>query len=374
MMNLILILINLIKMFKKEKDYGFNLHPRTDFSLLRAMKPSVYDHLGLFQGYCFAWREKHQRQFTVRACLKNLYKMLDLNRHPLLRTTSRRSAPLGDPRGIPKLSRKFSQRKSYLRVRERAITSVHNFKFEGSVNIFVASTSAKKIFFEVNIDIAKMSDFVGSDLSLFDGLLEQLGDSMEYISDEGTMPNLNNLELDFTNEFDMDMFNDPSNPTSSPLASNIVNVPATSNQEHSMNIPNEIELTWTPDQFFTGSMLTPVTESELQLTGSVTQPELQLTGSVTQPELQLQQIEKEKNNQASREYRQRKKSKLAALQDEAKELEQKNQQLRMKEAALQEIVNRLKSKLVSVLANERTGSKRHHDDDHLDKSGKKLKL
>merc|ERR1711930_12023 len=113
-------------------------------------------------------------------------------------------------------------------------------------------------------------------------------------------------------------------------------------------------------------MLTPVTESELQYTGSVTQPELQLTGSVTQ-------IEKEKNNQASREYRQRKKSKLAALQDEAKELEQKNQQLRMKEAALQEIVNRLKSKLVSVLANERTGSKRHHDDDHLDKSGKKLK-
>jgi len=400
MMNLILILINLIKMFKKEKDYGFNLHPRTDFSLLRAMKPSVYDHLGLFQGYCFAWREKHQRQFTVRACLKNLYKMLDLNRHPLLRTTSRRSAPLGDPRGIPKLSRKFSQRKSYLRVRERAITSVHNFKFEGSVNIFVASTSAKKIFFEVNIDIAKMSDFVGSDLSLFDGLLEQLGDSMEYISDEGTMPNLNNLELDFTNEFDMDMFNDPSNPTSSPLASNIVNVPATSNQEHSMNIPNEIELTWTPDQFFTGSMLTPVTESELQYTGSVTQPELQLTDSVSQPELQLTdsvsqpepqltgsvtppelqfhssvtQIEKEKNNQASREYRQRKKSKLAALQDEAKELEQKNQQLRMKEAALQEIVNRLKSKLVSVLANERTGSKRHHDDDHLDKSGKKLKL
>merc|ERR1712061_372070 len=123
------------------------------------------------------------------------------------------------------------------------------------------------------------------------------------ISDEGTMPNLNNLELDFTNEFDMDMFNDPSNPTSSPLASNIVNVPATSNQEHTivMNIPNEIELTWTPDQFFTGSMLTPVTESELQYTGSVTQPEFQLHSSVPQ-------IEKEKTTQASREYRQRKKS------------------------------------------------------------------
>merc|ERR1739845_66358 len=117
------------------------------------------------------------------------------------------------------------------------------------------------------------------------------------------------------------------------------------------------------DQFFTGSMLTPVTESELQYTGSVTQPELQLTDSVSQPELQLTdsvsqpepqltgsvtppelqfhssvtQIEKEKNNQASREYRQRKKSKLAALQDEAKELEQKNQQLKMKEAGARDI-------------------------------------
>jgi len=355
-------------MRKKEKNYSFNLYPKTEFSLLRAVKPSVYDHLSLFLGSCVAWRKKHQRHFTVRACLKNLYKMLDLNRHPLLRTTSRRSAPLGDPRGIPKLSKKFSQSKSYLRIGERAITSVHNFKFEGSVNIFVASTSAKKIFFEVNIDIAKMSDFVGSDLSLLDGLLEQLGNSMEFISDEGTMPNLNNLELNFTSEFDMDLFNDVSNP----LSSDIVNVLATPDQEQTiiLNIPNEIELTWNPDQILTGS----VTESELQLTSSVTESESE--SDLTQHSwFTKAQIEKEKNNQASREYRQRKKSKLAALQEEEKVLEQKNQQLKMKEAALQDIVSRLKSKLVSVLANERNGLKRHHEDDeHVHKSGKKCKL
>merc|ERR1712241_1457557 len=193
-----------IKEEKKKKNcIMMYYNSKSELLLLRGLKPSNYDHLGLFFGCCLVWRVKHQRHYSVRACLKNLYRMLDLNRHPLLHTTSRRAAPLGDPRGIPKLSRKC-----YLRIGERAIASVHNFKFEGSVNIFVASTSATRKFFQVNIDFAKMSVFEGMDFPLslfFDGLLEEIGDTMEFVSDDGRLPIFNEEELDFTSDFNIDM-------------------------------------------------------------------------------------------------------------------------------------------------------------------------
>merc|ERR1719461_1967478 len=185
--------------------------------LLRGLKPSDYDRLGLFLGCCFVCCVKHQRLYTVRVCLKNLYRMLDLNRHPLLHTTSRRAAPLGDPRGIPKLSRKFSQRKCYLRIGERAFTSVHHFKFEVSINIFTASTSARRKFFQVNIDLAKMSDFEEMGFySFFDGLLEELGDTMEFVSDNSHLPILSDEELDFTSDFNIDMLNMATEVTAPP--------------------------------------------------------------------------------------------------------------------------------------------------------------
>jgi len=360
------------------KENKETINCNSEMVILKSVNPSDFDHLALFLGSCHAWREKHQRHFTIRACLKNLYKIFDWNRHPLLRTTSRRSAPLGDPRGIPKLSRKFSQSKSYLRFGDRAITSVHTFKFEGSVNIFIASLAAEKIFFEVNIDIGKMSDLIESDLFFFDGLLEQLGNSMEFVSDEGSMPVLNDLELGITGEFDMNLLNDVSNPSSSLLTSDInhpevspvlsiPSAPVTPNGDHEIiiTIPNEIELLWNQEEFLSGSVVTP---ESVALSPTLTEaPQDQL--------LTKAQIEKAKNNQASREYRQRRKSKLVALQEELEELEAKNRHLRMKEIAMQEIVDTLKSKLISLLANERTGcNKRPNDDQHIVTSGKKIKL
>lgn len=340
----------------KNKKKKHNKCKKELFLLLRGLKPSDYHHMTLFHGWCVSRPGNRHRlhHYTVQLTLENIFKMLDLNRHPLLHTTTRKSAPLGDPRGIPKLSKRFSQSKSYLRIGDRAITSVHRFKLEGSVNIAVASTGAKRIFFEVNIDIAKMSDFVGSDLSLFDGLLEQIGNSMEFTSDESIMPILSDIEQDFTSDFDMNMLN-PSTPPQSLMTSDSNQLDHSSaltsqSQDHTIviDIPSETELLWSQDVFYT---LTAPSQPEVLLTIGSQEENRQDHQSC----LSKIKDEREKNNQASREYRQRKKSKLAALQEEERELEAKNRQLRMKEAAMQNIVNRLKSKLVSVLANERPG-------------------
>jgi len=318
-------------------------HFERELSLLRAVKPSDYDHMVLFLGCCFARRENPLRHYTIRACLRNLYRMLDLNRHPLLHTTSRTSAPLGDPRGIPKLS--FSQSKSYLRLGDGEVTSVHSLTFEGSsVNIIIASTGARRIYFQVNIDISKMSDFVGSDLSLF-----------------------KELEDTYTSDFDMNMFNDPpSLPTSS--ASNTP-VDPTPDYTVVIKIPDEIDLLWNQDKFLASVEGPNQPEFPFRIDSQEEEEEGENQFVVKAD------IEREKNNKASREYRQRKKSKLAALQEEEKELEAKNRQLRMQEAAMQDIVDRLKSKLVSVLANERPRLKRHQEDNFdFDNLAKKNRL
>merc|ERR1711874_952606 len=233
--------------------------------------------------------------------------------------TSRRAAPLGDPRGIPKLSRKFSLRKGYLRIGERAITSVHHLKFEGSVNIFVASTSATRKFFQVNIDFAKMSVFEGMDFplsSFFDGLLEEIGDTMEFVSDDGRLPILSEEELDFN----IDMLDVVPEVVTPPTDRNSAVLPAPTEAEDQativINIQNDLDLVWNP---------------------------VELGPSQPAARLSKDQTEREKNNEASRSYRQRKKAKLAAQED---------------------IVKELKSKVVSLLANEREGGvKRNHEAD-----------
>jgi len=335
--------------------------------LLRAVKPSDLGHMGLFLGCFLAWRGHytlHITHYTVRFRLKNLYKMLDLNRHPN-NTTSRRSAPLGDPRGIPKLSERFSQSKSYLRLGDGAVTSVHSLKFEGPVNIIIARTGPRRIYFQVNIHISKMSDFVGSDLSLLDGLLERIGNSTEFISEEGAMPFLNIKELDYTSDFDVNMFNEPpSLPSSSSdgSLSDILPSLVDPSPEYTvvLKIPDDIDL-------LAEDVLAPsFPESSLQI-------DPQAQEEARNPLVSKADIDREKNNKASREYRQRKKSKLAALEEEEKELEAKNRLLRMQEASMQDIVDRLKSKLVSVLANERPRLKRHQEE-NFDMFAKKSRL
>lgn len=324
---------------------------KSELLLLRGLKPSDYDRLGLFLGCCLIHCVRHQRHYTVRVCLKNLYRMLDLNRHPLLHTTSRRAAPLGDPRGIPKLSRKFSLRKCYLRLGQRVITSVHNFKFEGPVNIFVASTSATRKFFQVNIDLVKMSAFEEMDFpfsSFFDGLLQELGDTMEFVSDETPMPILNDEELDFTSDFNIDMLDVVTEVSEVITPPSVLPPPPEAEAQATVviNISTELDLVWKP----------------LELS-----PPQPLAG------LSNDQIEKEKNNQASRAYRQRKKAKLAAKEEELEVLKNKNRELSVKASAMEDIVKELKSKVVSLLANERVGGvKRNHEADTI--FGKKMKM
>jgi len=324
--------------------------------LLRGLKSPNYDRLGLFLGCFVVWRFKHQRHYTVRACLKNLYRMLDLNRHPLLHTTSRRAAPLGDPRGIPKLSKKFSLRKCYLRIGDRAVTSVHNFKFEGSVNIFVASTSATRKFFQVNIDLAKMSVSEEMDSSIYsflDGLLQEIGDTMEFVSDDVHMPLLSDEELDFTSDFNIDMLDMVSEVITPPSDNNAAALPSPQ-ATIVINIQNELDLTWNPVE------ISPQQPLEI----SPSQP-VEICPSQPVDLITIEQTEREKNNDASREYRKRKKAKLAAKEEELEVLEKKNRELSVKASALEDIVTELKSKVVSLLSNESGGTKRNHEADQI---------
>jgi len=339
---------------------------KRDFLLLRGLKSPIYDRLGLFLGCFVVWRFKHQRHYTVRACLKNLYRMLDLNRHPLLHTTSRRAAPLGDPRGIPKLSKKFSLRKCYLRIGDRAVTSVHNFKFEGSVNIFVATTSATRKFFQVNIDLAKMSVSEEMDSSIYsflDGLLQEIGDTMEFVSDDVHMPLLSDEELDFTSDFNIDMLDMVSEVITPPSDNNAAALPSPQ-ATIVINIQNELDLTWNPVEI---SPQQPLEISPSQPLEISPQQPLEICPSQPVDLITIEQTEREKNNDASREYRKRKKAKLAAKEEELEVLEKKNRELSVKASALEDIVTELKSKVVSLLSNESggRGTKRNHGADQI---------
>jgi len=342
----------IIKMIEKEKTLIMLCYNYNELLLLRGLKPSSYDHLGLFLGCCLVWRVKHQRHYSVRACLKNLYRMLDLNRHPLLHTTSRKATPLGDPRGIPKLSRKC-----YLRIRERAYTSVHHFKFEGSINIITASTSARKKFFQVNIDLAKMSDFEEMGFySFFDGLLEELGDTVEFVSDDSHLPILSDEELDFTSDFNIDMLNMATEVTNPPSNYNeAAHQPPTQEGEEAtvvINIQNETDVIWNP------------AEIRQQPAEIILNQPVEIRPAP--PVVTNEQTEREKNNKASRAYRKRRKDKLAAEEKELEVLEKKNRELSVKASAMEDIVTELKSKVVSLIENAGVrGGKRNHEDDRI---------
>merc|ERR1719326_2411990 len=166
--------------------------------------------------------------------------------------------------------------------------------------------------------------------SFFDGLLEEIGDTMEFVSDDGHMPILSEEELDFTSDFNINMLDMTTEVITPPSDQNdAVLLPATQAADQAtvvINIPTELDLIWKPVEL------------------SPPQPVAVLSND---------QLEREKNNEASRAYRQRKKSKLAAKEKELEVLEKKNRELSVKASALEDIVTELKSKVVSLLANER---------------------
>jgi len=185
--------------------------------------------------------------------------------------------------------------------------------------------------------------------SFFDGLLEEIGDTMEFVSDDGRLPILSEEELDFTSDFNIDML-DVVSEVIPPTDRNSAVLPAPTEAEDQativINIQNDLDLVWNP---------------------------VELGPSQPAARLSKDQTEREKNNEASRSYRQRKKAKLAAQEEELEELEKKNRELSVKASALEDLVKELKSKVVSLLANEREGGvKRNHEADTIVR--KKLKM
>merc|ERR1712061_368248 len=113
---------------------------------------------------------------------------------------------------------------------------------------------------------------------------------MEFVSDDGHMPILSDEELDFTSDFNIDMLDMVSEVITPPSDNNEAVLPPPVQDEDQatvvINIQNELDLLWNPLEI---SPAQPVVISPAHPVVGITN----------------EQIEREKNNDASRAYRQR---------------------------------------------------------------------
>merc|ERR1711937_659693 len=185
--------------------------------------------------------------------------------------------------------------------------------------------------------------------SFFDELLQELGDTMEFVSDDSHLPILSDEELDFTSDFNIDMLGmatEDNNEAAHPAPTQGVDTATVV-----INIQNETDIMWNPLE---------IRQQPVEI-------------RPVPPVVTNVQTERERNNEASRAYRKRRKDKLAAEERELEVLEKKNRELSVKASAMEDIVMELKSKVVSLTENAGVrGVKRNHAADQI--VGKKMKM
>ena len=98
---------------------------------------------------------------SIRLTMENVFKMQDIGKRNSVKVTSRKAAPLGDPRGVPKYFRKCFY-KAVIKSADKRIQKVILLKFENSVKvIIVKTTSSNFMLTEVKMDFNDInnSDF-----------------------------------------------------------------------------------------------------------------------------------------------------------------------------------------------------------------------
>ena len=84
--------------------------------------------------------------------MENVFMMQDIGKRNSVKVTSRKAAPLGDPRGVPKYFRKCFY-KAVIKSADKRIQKVILLKFENSVKVIIVKMTSKNFMLtEVNVD------------------------------------------------------------------------------------------------------------------------------------------------------------------------------------------------------------------------------
>jgi len=286
-------------------------------------------------------------QKRILICYYQKGKMLQQKRPFLCSTTSRTAAPLGDPRGVPKLFRKCSLKLKRLST-TLSIQDLQSLKIQDLENLVTflnTSAEAKPECLKVNIGIVIMSGVIlGNELP--NELLKLLGDfDTEVASEDGqyvlpaleleTFLNINNSDdygaedsssttntngpLSDTTSVSFDTFASRGSPHVSP---------ATDQAQHT-----ELETVW---------RMSPPAPPPLTIldTGCV---------AATDPELDFRRDLQRRNNLASSRYRAGVRARREAQDQELAELEAYNRQLVTRLAHMTEIRDRMKETCLKMV-------------------------
>ena len=372
------------------------MHPswQTDSEVIYTCpKPSAVDHLLTFSSSChhlgegslFNAEKTCRDPFYLLVHMKSVYKMLDLKRQFKVRTTSRRAAPLGDPRGVPKLFQKCSSLMKY-RIAYDKFRDILHLKFESSLRFLVVGVKAKLKIYKEIIDIDKMSEIV-PEADLPTELLQFLSD-FEATSDT-PLTQFDNREIDeMLNNNDVSVFDDNAELTnidfSSPPLTNPpeiqIHAPLLVTPAPEIIIPDSplqiLDHVWPltslpPQDLF----LTPPPPPHEQLVcvrvPVIQQPQTfmltHLNDKIMQPKATTEVVIDEKkadlqrrNNKASAEYRVRRRARRKQEEAEVRELEQRNMYLQKRVTVLEEVIKSMKDRYFDMIR----GVKREAESDH----------
>ena len=293
--------------------------------------------------------------------MENLFMMQDIGKRKSVKVTSRKAAPLGDPRGVPKYFRKCFY-KAFIKSANKRLQEVILLKFENSLKvIIVKTTSSNFLLTEVKMDFNNINnsdfgdipndilDLIGvnpiEDNNFFNELdlvCETLGiesdtDQMQELSpqtisipqrannlnseDQNTIQRANNL-----NSEDQNTIKRANNLNNEDQTIFISPIPVVQFQ-----VVPFIPLTSPPSQNNI-QLLLPAAPLPFSSLSSPTSASSSSSSSTSTSSLTDNLIEARlRNNVASRRYRDAKKAKLESLNQELQSLSKENERLEKQE-------------------------------------------
>ena len=265
---------------------------------------------------------------SIRLTMENVFKMQDIGKRNSVKVTSRKAAPLGDPRGVPKYFRKCFY-KAVIKSADKRLQKVILLKFENSVKvIIVKTTSSNFMLTEVKMDFNDINNSDFGDIP--NDILDLIG--VNPIEDNNFFNELDLVCETLGIESDTDQMQE--------LSPQTINVPQRAN-----NLDNEdqniiispipavqfqvvplIPLTSIPSQNNI-QLLLPSAPLPLSSLPSPTSPSSSSSSSSTSSLTDNLREARLRNNEASRRYRETKKAKLDDLNNELQSQSKKNERL-----------------------------------------------
>jgi len=320
------------------------------------IKPMAFSHLSLFRGPLLSTKttEKNKKS-RIRMTMENIFKIQDIGRRKSLKVTSRKAAPLGDPRGVPKYFRKCFY-KAFLKSANKRIEKVILLKFENSVKIIIVkTTSSNFLLTEVKMNFNDIDNVNFGDIPQ---------DILDFIEGNSMEDNIFN-ELDHVLEtIDIESGNDQMQE----LSPQTISIPQGSNNSNNLNNEDQnniinpipviqfhvvpiVPMTINPSPSNIILPSAPVPLSSLPSLPSSSSPSSPSTSTASTSRLTDTLREARiRNNEASRKYRDAKKVKLEALGTELESLSQKNERLVKQEREMRNVVETLKRSYKNMIA------------------------